>query len=163
MTVEALYILIRLVLRKDAWHRKSDYGRYAAEMDHEHKLDQAVQTLCSSQLTDIAQESREDAGGNRNAPIDLTCDDDTDTEEDLLPAKVAAPEIEREPTQEDLDLSYHALSHDQATSQELLDMLTMDELNKIARDYNVKTTSKKVCVVWKFPYLASDSSSSARR
>jgi hypothetical protein len=143
----------------------SDYGRYAAAMDHEDKLDEAVRTLCIPPLVDVVKDSNGDRDGDRDAPIDLTCD--SDTEEDFASTKVATTEMEHgskpELEQEDLEILYHTLSHDHANPQELLDMLTMDELNKLARDYNVKTTGKKVRVVCEVLCTASDSRPSVKK
>ena len=143
----------------------SDYGRYAAAMDPEDKLDEAVRTLCSPRFLNEVNDSNGDVDGGRDAPIDLTCD--SDTEEDFASTTAATTVTEQEVTpdseQEDLEISYHALSHDRATPQELLDMLTMDELNKLARDYNVKTTGKKVHVIHQVLPATSDSRPSVKK
>jgi hypothetical protein len=126
-------------------------------MEHEEKLDEAIRTLCVPRSMEVVKDlnGNGNGDGDRDAPIDLTCD--SDTEEDFASTTAATTMTEQEETvesvQEDLEISYHALSHDHATPQELLDMLTMDELNKLARDYNVKTTNKKVCIPFVRSYL----------
>lgn len=117
-------------------------------MDPEDRLDGAVKTLCMPLFVDVVKDSNGDVDGGRDAPIDLTCDSDTEEEfASMAATAITEQEVTLESAQEDLEILYHALSHDRANPQELLDMLTMDELNKLARDYNVKTTGKKVSVI----------------
>jgi len=116
-------------------------------MDQEQKLEGAIRILCTRNKTSSTKTQNRAVEGDRDAPIDLTCD--SDIEDDVPPAEVIRTEAEP-PTkpillqEADLDLSYHALSHDDATPQELLEMLSLEELNKLARDYNVRTSNKKV-------------------
>jgi hypothetical protein len=133
-------------------------------MEPEDKLDEAVRILCNPRFMDVVKDLNRDADGGRDAPIDLTCD--SDTEEDFASTAATAvteQEVAPESVQDDLEISYHALSHEHATPQELLDMLTMDELNKLARDYHVKTTNKKVRVIYQAVSTDSNSAPSVRK
>lgn len=101
-------------------------------MDHGNKLDTAIHVLCARQNMSQDIKSVIPVDGGQDNPIDLTCDSD---EEELV------PELKKPPGQE---FTYHALSHEEASMEELLDILSAEELGKLAKDYNIKITGKKV-------------------
>ncbi|KIM22252.1 hypothetical protein M408DRAFT_28886 [Serendipita vermifera MAFF 305830] len=135
LPVEALYILIRLSLRKDRWYRKLDYEHYANAMEDNSLLDSAITALLARQDTPPSPKRTEAIGSDRDAPIDLTSDSD---EEEIVDEVLGVPTPNI-----DADLAYHASSHEEATLNDLLDMLTLDELTKLGKSYNVKTSGKK--------------------
>ncbi|PVG01134.1 hypothetical protein CPB86DRAFT_782042 [Serendipita vermifera] len=143
MDVNALYLLIRLSLRKPGWHRQKSYYRYEHLME-KGKLEEACKTLCNRSLTEPTERrapelnrvKSDSSSGSRDAPIDLTSDD---SDEDVGVNGTDHPSSD-EPT---FDLSYHALSQDNAELCDLLGTLSGEELKALAQQNRIATGSKK--------------------
>jgi hypothetical protein len=103
------------------------------------KMEEACKALCNRAPTTRGPElnriKSDSSSGSRDAPIDLTCDD---SDEDV---EVVDQQPEDEAT---FDLSYHALSQDDAELSELLGTLSGEELKSLAQQNRIATGGKRV-------------------
>ena len=144
-TVHALYLLIRLSLRKPGWLRLSDFDRYRGAFDEEQKLDEAYDALCppKGKYRDVPIELPK--GSSRNVPIDLTLESEDD--EPQVSAEEPVEDQQEDQASVLVDNSstlLHASSHDDAELSELLELLLKDELVRLAKSFKLNIQGQKV-------------------
>lgn len=138
----ARYLLIRLCLRKiEKWHRLSTL-RYEQELGS--GIPAAIQELCrdtppelpstEEQRPVVKEEEQPVVKEEEREIIDLTLDSPSHSQLAQL-SRLSASAIS-EP-----DYSYFADDDSQATLQELIDCLTLDELRGIAKQMKLKITA----------------------
>lgn len=146
--MDALYLLIRLSLRKHGWHRQSDYRRYADQLGGDvERVEAARRILCNysgngapaTRQSTVRAPHSKTSEGSRDVPIDLT--GDSDDECSVPPRSTLSEPPAGTPKQ---DLSYHALTSHDAQLSDLLDMLSSKELEDLARQVKLPSTRKKV-------------------
>jgi hypothetical protein len=175
-TDDALYILVRLSLRKLKWHRQADLeSHYLSELVSKERIRSACDLLSaktgqiSSLVTKLSTSksskrpvtTKNMYSANQVDIIDLTLDDDDDDDENAQEKRgshtTSTPETKAEPNEEPqlsagggvqrLSLVYHANNHTCANLGELLETLSAKEREELAREVKVYKPGMKVSIL----------------
>lgn len=145
LPLNALYLLIRLSLRKPGWFRLSDFASYREAFDDARQLDMAYEILCRRADTNETEEPPIKKWISRDTPIDLTLDSDDEDEPQAAEEKPNEGQKNdpRSDTTDDSLFTFHASCHEFADLSELLQLLLKDELDKLAKSFKLKIQGQK--------------------
>lgn len=143
----ARYLLIRLCLRKtDQWIKLGDL-KYQRELGQAGILD-AVRELCRNPLAEARAKAQADFKP-KVEPKEVDIHDLTMDNDELRMAKDPSPAAQEEQARP--DYTYFARDESQASLEELLDCLRLDDLKDLVRQMRLKTKDNKV----RFPFFPS--------
>ena len=118
---EVQYLFIRLCLRKsDKWMRLNSLDNYQSELGD--NIISVVNNLCAARVSDEFRVKQEELDSVNSL---LNASNNTDPDREL-----------------DVKFDFFVEDQDRATLVELLQCLTVDELDKIAKDRKLKTRKK---------------------